>query len=73
MFLEKGVPKSLYRPGSSTDVLLFQQDRVELADDLVNNLRRMDVQSRFSAGFGQPLIETDLKVRSLVGTAMEHS
>ena len=73
MFLERGVPKSLYRPGSSTDVLLFQQDRVKLADDLVNNLRRMDVQSRFSTGFGQPLIETDLKVRSLVGTAMEHS
>ena len=25
MFLEKGQPKSLYRPGSSTDVLIFQQ------------------------------------------------
>ena len=72
MFLEKGVPKSLYRPGSSTDVLLFQKARVEFAEDLVNNLHRRDVQSRFSIGFSQPLVETDLKVRSLVGTALKH-
>jgi hypothetical protein len=26
------------------------------------------VESRFSKGFGQPLVETDVKVRSLVAT-----
>ncbi len=70
MFLNKGVPKSLYRPGSSTDVLLFQRGRIAFAADLVTNMRRSDVQSRFSRGFGSPLAETDLKVRSLIATAV---
>jgi phosphatidylserine decarboxylase len=66
MFLQKGCPKSLFRPGSSTVVLLFEQGRVTFAEDLVRNMRRTDVQSRFSVGLGRPLVETDLKVRSLV-------
>jgi phosphatidylserine decarboxylase len=70
MFVKKGVPKSLYRPGSSTDLLLFQRGRVTFAKDLVENVRRSDVQSRFSVGFGGPLAETDLKVRSLIATAV---
>lgn len=69
-FLEKGQPKSLYRPGSSTDVLLFQQGRIRFADDLLANQQRQDVASRFSRGFRQPLVETDLQVRSLLGTAL---
>jgi phosphatidylserine decarboxylase len=70
MFLEKGQPKSLYRPGSSTDILIFQQSRVRFADDILANMRRTDVSSRFSHGFGQPLVETDIRVRSLIGTAV---
>ena len=66
MFLRKGCPKSLFRPGSSTVVLLFEKGRVTFAEDLVRNVRRTDVQSRFSMGLGRPLVETDLKVRSLV-------
>jgi phosphatidylserine decarboxylase len=69
MFLEKGKPKSLYRPGSSTDVLLFQQGRVCFCRDLLENMRRPGVQSRFSLGFGRPLVETDLQVRSPVAVA----
>jgi phosphatidylserine decarboxylase len=72
LFLKKGVPKSLYRPGSSTDLLLFQKGRIEFAEDLVKNMRRTDVQSRFSVGFGSPLAETDLKVRSLIATAVPY-
>lgn len=68
MFLEKGQPKSLYRPGSSTDILIFQQGRVRLADDLLANMRRTDVSSRFTQGFDKPLVETDVRVRSLVAT-----
>lgn len=63
-FLRKGVPKSLYRPGSSTDVLLFQEERVEFAPDLLRNTGLPGVQSRFSMGFGKTLVETELKVRS---------
>lgn len=65
-FLRKGQPKSLYRPGSSTDILIFQPGRVMFADDLVRNLQRKDVESRFTQGFSIPLVETDLQVRSLL-------
>ncbi|NOY12514.1 MAG: phosphatidylserine decarboxylase [Deltaproteobacteria bacterium] len=70
MFVEKGCPKSLYRPGSSTDVLLFESGRVNFATDLLNNRLRQDVNSRFSAGFQKPLVETDIPVRSLLATAV---
>ncbi len=66
MFLVKGQPKSLYRPGSSTDVLLFQKGKVAFDTDLLENLHRRDVESRFSIGFGTPLVETDVKVRSRI-------
>ncbi|MEW6218759.1 MAG: phosphatidylserine decarboxylase [Thermodesulfobacteriota bacterium] len=69
MFLRKGQPKSRYRPGSSTDVLLFQPGRVAFAEDLTRNLHRQDVASRFSAGFSRSLVETDVKVRSDIGRA----
>jgi phosphatidylserine decarboxylase len=67
MFLEKGCPKSLFRPGSSTTILIFEKNRVRFAPDLVANVNRTDVASRFSEGFGRPLVETDLAVRSMVG------
>jgi len=70
MFLNKGLPKSVYRPGSSTDVLLFEEGRIKFSEDLVSNMYLSGVQSRFSKGFGQPLVETDLKVRSIIGTAV---
>lgn len=66
MFLRKGVPKSLYTPGSSTDVVLFQRGRIEFAEDIVLNLHRPGVESRFSQGFGRPLVETEVQVRSLL-------
>lgn len=68
MFVAKGKPKSLYRPGSSTDILFFQQQRICFAPDLLSNQLRNGVASRFSHGFGRPLVETDIKVRSLLAT-----
>lgn len=68
--LIKGQPKSLFRPGSSTVVLLFQKDRFRFSDDLLENVSRRDVQSRFTQGFGQPLVETDLCVRGEIGQAL---
>lgn len=64
MFLEKGVPKSLFRPGSSTDVLIFTPGRISFAHDLVSNSMRQDIKSRFSSNLGRPLVETDILVRS---------
>ncbi len=69
LFLRKGCPKSLFRPGSSTDVLLFQKGRIKFSEDIVRNMLRHGIQSRFSQGFGRPLAETDLKVRSVIGQA----
>lgn len=69
MFLKLGAPKALFRPGSSTVVLLFQKDRVRFAEDLHQNQSRRDVRSRYTAGFGQPLVETDVLVRSSLATS----
>jgi phosphatidylserine decarboxylase len=61
----------LFRPGSSTVVLLFQPNRVRFAKDLIENQRRGDVQSRFAAMLGGPLTETDVAVRSLLAMPVE--
>ncbi len=71
--LLRGVPKALFRPGSSTVVLLFQRGRIEFADDLVCNQQRADVRSRYSTAFGEVLVETDVMVRSLLATPVRRS
>ena len=63
----KGCPKSLYRPGSSVDILIFQKGRVVFSDDIMLNLQRTGVTSRYSLGFGRSLVETEVKVRSAIG------
>jgi phosphatidylserine decarboxylase len=70
MFLKKGAPKSLYRPGSSTDVLIFQKGRISFAADLIRNMYDPNAESRFSHGFGRPLVETDVKVRSQIASRL---
>lgn len=66
-FLSKGVPKSLFRPGSSTVVLLFQRGRVRFEQDLIDNMYNRRAVSRFSLGFGHQLVETEVTVRSAIG------
>ncbi len=66
MFLKRGCPKSLFRPGSSTVVLFFQKNRIEFEKDILGNLKNHTAISRFSLGFNQPLVETDLMVRSTI-------
>ncbi|MCA8961846.1 MAG: phosphatidylserine decarboxylase [Planctomycetes bacterium] len=73
--IRRGRPKSLFRPGSSTTVLLFEPGRIQFDDDLARNRIRVDVESRFSRGFGQPIVETDVAVREGIATrvAMEEA
>lgn len=71
MLLRAGAPKALFRPGSSTVVLLFQPHRVRFAEDLLENQHRHGVRNRFSPLAGQPLIETDVAVRSLLATPVK--
>ena len=66
LFLCKGAPKSRYRPGGSTDVLLFERDRVHASPDLLRAQQRSDVASRFSGAFRAPLAETEVRVRSTI-------
>lgn len=66
LFLKKGQPKSLFRPGSSTVVLLFEKGRVQFLPDLVANQQNRGVQSRFTRRWGIPLAETDVRVRSTI-------
>jgi phosphatidylserine decarboxylase len=66
MFLKRGQPKSLYRPGSSVDVVIFQKDRVQFCDDILSNQHHASARSRFSNGFGRPLVETDVPVRATI-------
>ena len=66
MILKRGQPKSLFRPGSSVDVLIFERGRTRFAADLVRNSRRTDAISRFSEAVGRPFVETDVQVRSLL-------
>jgi phosphatidylserine decarboxylase len=71
MFLKAGAPKALFRPGSSTVVLLFQRDRIRFASDLLENQQRSGIQSRFSQTLGESVTETDVAVRSLLATPVE--
>jgi phosphatidylserine decarboxylase len=73
MFLIKGQPKSFYRPGSSTDILIFQRGRIDFAQDILDNMNNTGASSRFTQGFKKPLVETDIKLRSLLGTARKIS
>jgi phosphatidylserine decarboxylase len=71
MFLKRGQPKSLFRPGSSTVILLFQKNRVNFVPDLILNRFRLGVASRYSLGFKQPIVETEVAVRSALATAIK--
>jgi phosphatidylserine decarboxylase len=70
LYLQKGRPKSLYRPGSSMDVLIFQKDAVTFCDDIVSNMHHPNVKTRFSKAFGRPVVETEVKVRSHIATRL---
>ncbi|RPH50453.1 MAG: phosphatidylserine decarboxylase [Desulfobacteraceae bacterium] len=73
MLLKKGQPKSLYRPGSSTDILIFQKEKVNFSIDIISNMYRRDVQTRFAEGVGRGLVETEVAVRSRIATVKERS
>jgi phosphatidylserine decarboxylase len=67
LFMKRGSPKSLFRPGSSTTVLLFEPGRVRFDEDLYQNQISCRPSSRLTIGFGVPLMETQLRVRSRIG------
>lgn len=68
--LHRGEPKSLFRPGSSTTVLLFEPCRIAFAPDLLVNRFRRDASSRYTFGLDRMVVETDVRVRSFLGRAL---
>jgi len=70
LFIRAGQPKSLFRPGSSTTVLIFQRNRCQFSEDLLKNRNRQDVSSRFSRYFNHPLVETELHLCETIGGAI---
>jgi len=73
MFLNKGCPKSLFRPGSSTVVVIFQKNRVRFADDIAANMFYPDAENIFSRKFGKALVETEIKVRSFIASSRSNA
>jgi phosphatidylserine decarboxylase len=69
MTVRRGVPKSLFRPGSSTVILLFEPHRIRFTDDLVRHGARSDVESYFTLLLARPSVETDVLVRSEIAVA----
>jgi phosphatidylserine decarboxylase len=67
MRLLRGQPKSLFRPGSSVVVLLFEKGRIRFDDDLLRNRLRCDVTSRYAKKFERPMVETEVAVRASIG------
>ena len=67
MYIKKGQPKSIFRPGSSTVILLFEPGRIAFSSDIVRNMYRPDAKSRFTVWFGSPLVETSVRVREEIG------
>ncbi|ADR19527.1 phosphatidylserine decarboxylase [Calditerrivibrio nitroreducens] len=68
LFLKKGQPKSVYRPGSSTNVVLFEKNRIEFDHDLIAFSQNSQTKSRYTYGFNVPITETKIKVRERIGT-----
>jgi phosphatidylserine decarboxylase len=66
MFVNAGNPKSLFRPGSSTDILVFQKNRIQFSNIIITNQMNESIENRFTKTFSPHLIETDVRVRSLI-------
>jgi phosphatidylserine decarboxylase len=66
-FLVKGQPKSLYRPGSSTDIIIFEKDRVIFDKDIMELSRSSNISSRYTLGFQMPFVEVKVQVREKIG------
>ena len=70
-FVPRGAPVSLFRPGSSTSIVIWQAARARHAPELLANAGRGDLRSRFSDWLGQPWVETALRVREAIARAVD--
>jgi phosphatidylserine decarboxylase len=69
LFVKRGQPMALFRPGSSTSIVLWQQTRVALQPALARNACRTDVHSRFSDWLLSPWVESAVRVRATLASS----
>lgn len=62
-FVRAGQPMALFRPGSSTSIVLWSQSRARHVAALARNACRTDVNSRFSQWLLAPWVESAVRVR----------
>ncbi len=62
----RGAPLSLFRPGSSTSIVLWDASRAMPCKELVANSRRRDLRSRFTDWLREPWVETEVRVRQAI-------
>ncbi|PIQ95868.1 MAG: phosphatidylserine decarboxylase [Nitrospinae bacterium CG11_big_fil_rev_8_21_14_0_20_56_8] len=72
LFMQRGQPKSLFRPGSSTVVLFFEKNRIGFCPHLLRNMHHPTAQSRYSLSFGKPLVETNVHLRSPIARRLHN-
>jgi phosphatidylserine decarboxylase len=65
-FVQRGAPVSLFRPGSSTSIVIWDGHRAAVSRELLANAQRCDLRSRFSDWLGQPWVETRVAVRQSI-------
>lgn len=66
LFVKKGQPKSLYKPGSSVDVIFFQKDTITFKAALLNQQQNHSVENRYALLMDHPLVETDVVLRESI-------
>ncbi len=69
-FVPRGAPVSLFQPGSSTSIVLWDGQRSTICEELIANSRRTDLRSRFSDWLGQPWVETQVAVRQSISESV---
>ena len=71
MWVERGSPVSLFRPGSSTSIVLWKGSRAAIASELIANSERADLRSRFSDWLQTAWVETALRVRQPISESTQ--
>jgi phosphatidylserine decarboxylase len=70
-FVPRGAPVSMFRPGSSTSIVMWDGRRAALSRELIANSSRADLRSRFSDWLQKPWAETQVSVRQAISEANE--
>jgi phosphatidylserine decarboxylase len=66
LYVRRGVPLALFRPGSSTCIVMWNPKRAQLSASLLSNAGNRAVKSRFSDWLGAAWVETAVQARESI-------